>query len=224
MREGCPAGSRRGERDPYAVDEWIALRGGSAEKLDISGPAIIPDGLAIKLYPCCYALQRPIGAASSLRAEGVEVTSIHRIVVRTPTATVKPLIRVRPRTGLEAKCSLEYAVVAALLDEHTGFATFSAEQVRRPEAARLIELVEVDLTEAGDQLLSGEVEIGVDAADGVRRRTLAYPPGSPRNPATAEELRLKIADCLTGRPVLPEGITWASAADLLRTHLTERGD
>ena len=139
--------------DPYAVDDWIALLGGGVEKVDLSGPAI-PGGLAIKLYPCCYALQRPIGAAAALCAEGVDVSAIRRIVVRTPKVTVKPLVHSRPRTGLEAKFSLEYAVAAALLDEHIGFDTFSDEQVGRPEVTRLIELVEVDLTGGGDQLLS----------------------------------------------------------------------
>lgn len=204
--------------DPYAVDEWIGLLGGSTEKLDFSGSAV-PGGLAIKVYPCCYALQRPIGAAASLRAEGVDVSSIQRIVVGTPRVTVKPLIHSRPRTGLEAKFSLEYAIVAALLSEHVGFDTFSDAQVRRPEALRLIELVEVELTEGGDHLLSGTVEVEVYDANGIHRSTLAHPPGSPQNPPTDEDLRLKIADCLAGIPVQPDDITWASAAGLLRTHL-----
>ncbi|HEY8653246.1 MAG TPA: MmgE/PrpD family protein [Dermatophilaceae bacterium] len=214
--------------DPYAVDDWIALLGGRVENVDLSGPAI-PDGLAIKLYPCCYALQRPIGAAAALRAEGVDVSSIRRIVVRTPKVTVKPLIHSRPCTGLEAKFSLEYAVLAALLDEHIGFDSFSDERVDRQDVTRLIELVEVDLTEGGSQLLSGEVEVEVHSGGGVgpitvSRSTLAYPPGSPQNPATDEDLRLKVADCLTGIPVEPDDITWASAADLLRTYLTQQGD
>jgi len=205
--------------DLYALDEWIALLGGSPDKVDLSGPAI-PDGLAVKIYPCCYALQRPIGAAAALRADGVDGASIRRIVVRTPKVTVKPLIHSRPRTGLEAKFSLEYSVVAALLDEHIGFDTFSDEQVRRPEAAALVELVEVDLSDGGDQLLSGEVEVEVHTPEGVRRKTLAYPPGSPQNPASAQDLRRKVADCLAGIPIEAGDITWASAADLLRTRLT----
>ena len=214
--------------DLYAVDDWIALLGGGVEKVDLDGPAI-PDGLAIKLYPCCYALQRPIGAAAALRGEGIDVSSIRRIVGRTPKVTVKPLIHSRPRTGLEAKFSLEYAVVAALLDEHIGVDSFSHEQVGRPEVTRLIELVEVELTDGGDQLLSGEVEVEVHSGGGVdpitvSRSTLAYPPGSPQNPATEKGLRLKVSDCLAGIPVEPDDITWASAADLLRTHLTQQGD
>ena len=107
--------------------------------------------------------------------------------------------------------------------------SFSDEQVGRPEVTALIELVEVDLTEGGSQLLSGEVEVEVHSGGGVgpitvSRSTLAYPPGSPQNPATDEDLRLKVADCLTGIPVEPDDITWASAADLLRTYLTQQGD
>lgn len=205
--------------DPYAVDDWLELLGGSPERLAVDGPAI-PDGLAIKLYPCCYALQRPIGAAAALRAEATDPASIRRIVVRTPRATVKPLIHSRPRTGLEAKFSLEYAVVAAFLDEHTGFATFGDDAVRRPLAQRLVELVEVDLTEGGDYLLSGEVEVELHTDTGVSRAALAHPPGSPQNPPTDNDIHRKVADCLTGIPVGPADISWESAADLLRSHLT----
>jgi len=204
--------------DWRAVDDWLALVGGSAERMVLSGPAI-PDGLAIKLYPCCYALQRPIGAATAVRAQGLEGSTIQRIVVRTPKGTVKPLIHSRPRTGLEAKFSLEYAVAAALLDEHIGFATFTDGQVGRAEATRLAALVEVDLSEGGNQLLSGQVEVEVHTTDGVRRQVLADPPGSPKNPPSERELQRKIADCLAGTPVRPPDITWAAAPDLLRTYL-----
>ena len=83
------------------------------------------------------------------------------MVVRTPTGTVQPLIHSRPRTGLEAKFSLEYSLAAALLDKHLGFATFTDKPVTRPEAPRLVELVEVELTDGGDGLLAGEVEVEV---------------------------------------------------------------
>jgi 2-methylcitrate dehydratase PrpD len=204
--------------DVSAVDAWMALVGGSPEALDLGGPAI-PDGLAIKLFPCCYALQRPIGAAASLREKVGDLGDIKGIVVRTPRATVKPLIHSRPRTGLEAKFSLEYAVVAALLEERAGFAAFTDEGAQRAEAGRLVELVEVDLTEGGDHLLSGEVEVQVATADGEHRAVLAYPPGSPQNPPTAEDLRLKVDDCLAGIPISAAEITWQGAAEVLRTHL-----
>ncbi len=134
------------------------------------------------------------------------MSSIRRIVVRTPKGTVKPLICFRPRTSVEAKFSRESAVRVALLDEHIGFDSFSDEQVGRPELTRLIVLVEVDLTEGGSQLLCGEVEVELHSGTGVgpitvSRSTLAYPPGHHRTGLPMRTLRLKLADCLTGIPV-----------------------
>src|SRR5262245_32974076 len=51
--------------DPAALDAWLGLAGGIPAAVDPSGPAV-PNGLAIKLYPCCYALQRPISTLSGL--------------------------------------------------------------------------------------------------------------------------------------------------------------
>ncbi len=51
--------------DPVALDAWLRLVGGDPGRLDLSGPAV-PGGLAIKIYPCCYALQRPISALAEL--------------------------------------------------------------------------------------------------------------------------------------------------------------
>src|SRR5947209_17346948 len=44
--------------DPAALDAWFDLVGGE----DTGGGESRGDGLAVKLYPCCYALQRPVHA------------------------------------------------------------------------------------------------------------------------------------------------------------------
>lgn len=203
--------------DLSAVEAWLALVGGEASLLAIDGP-VVPDGLAIKIYPCCYALQRPIAAVAETAA-GVDPGSVRRIVVRTPAGTVTPLIHSRPRTGLEGKFSLEYAAAVAILDDHQGFSSFSDEAVLRPEAQRLLELVEVDLTPGGEWLLEGEVQVEVHTDTEVLTGSLSYPPGSPQRPPTEEEFGRKLADCLSGLPLDRGSITWATAATLLREHL-----
>jgi len=208
--------------EPRAVDAWLRLLGGHPGEVEPGGPAV-PDGLAIKIYPCCYALQRPIAAVSEL-AGGLSPEEVRRIVVRTPAGTVTPLIHARPSTGLEGKFSLEYAVAAALLDEHQGFASFTDEAVRRPEAQRIVELVDVELTEGGEWLLDGEVELEIQTADEVRKTSLAFPPGSPRRPPSADELGRKLADCLDGLDVEPADLTWSAGAELLRRHLPVPAD
>src|SRR5207248_830825 len=146
---------------------------------DLAGPAV-PGGLAVKLYPCCYALQRPISALSELaRAAGVAAGQVSRIVLRTPEAAVTPLIHHRPVTGLQARFSLEYAAAAALIDGYPGLASFTDEAVRRPDARRLAGLVETKPEPGGSWLLDGTLEAIVHTRTGeIKQISQRIPPGS----------------------------------------------
>jgi 2-methylcitrate dehydratase PrpD len=139
--------------------------------------------------------------------------------VRTPTASVQPLIHHRPQDGLQGKFSLEYAVATAILDEQQGFEAFSDEAVRRLEAQRLVGLVETTLVDHGDSLLSGLVEIDLQTDDGVIHASLDYPPGSPQRPPDEEEMGQKVALCLAGSGVNAQAISWADGGELLRRTL-----
>jgi 2-methylcitrate dehydratase PrpD len=198
--------------DVSAVDAWFALVGG-AGTVDVGGPAV-PGGLAIKVYPCCYALQRPISALASL---GVDPAQVRGIVLRTPEATVAPLIHHRPSTGLQAKFSLEYAAATALLDPYPGFDAFTDAAVRRPAARDLMARVQTVLEPGGDWLLAGSLTASVETSGDTLHVTQQWPPGSPARPPAEDELRAKIADCTAGLTLGP--VTWSTAADLLRGHL-----
>jgi 2-methylcitrate dehydratase PrpD len=212
------------QADPTALDAWLSLVGGDGTAIDPSGP-LIPNGLAIKLYPCCYALQRPIAALAEL---DVDPGTVRRIVLRTPEATVVPLIHHRPETGLEGKFSLEYAAAAALLDHYPVFASFTDEAVRRDAARRLAGLVETKLEPGGDGLLDGEFEAEVHLGDGtVRRVRQQFPPGSPARPPTGDQLRAKLDDCVgdLARPTQagdPSEWTWENVPGILRRFLPWR--
>lgn len=203
--------------DVGAVDSWIELVGDASKDVDFSGPAV-PGGLAVKMFPCCYALQRPIDTLSKLRP-GLDPAQIGRIVLRTPAATVAPLIHHRPETGLQAKFSIEYAAATALLDQDNGLASFTDEAVRRPAARRLMEVVEVQLTDGGDGLLAGVLEAEVHAGGEVLRSRGRYPPGSPQRPPTDQEPGRKMAGCLAGTPVDPGSIDWSSAGGILHRYV-----
>jgi len=207
------------QADPTALDVWLGLVGGDPSAVDPSGPLkpAVPNGLAIKLYPCCYALQRPISALSGLSADPA---AVRRIVLRTPEATVVPLIHHRPDSGLQGKFSLEYAAATALLDEYAGFGSFTDAAVRRDEARRLVGLVETKLDPGGDWLLDGELEAEVHTADGaVLRVRQQYPPGSPARPPTPDQLAAKLADCVAGLDTDPGSWTWDNVATTLRRYL-----
>ena len=207
------------QADPAALDDWLALIGGNPAAVDAGGPAV-PGGLAVKMYPCCYALQRPISALAGLARAGLDPAQVRRIVVSTPEATVVPLIHHRPETGLQGKFSLEYAAAAALLDGHPGFASFTDAAVCRPAARRLAGLVETELAPGGSWLLDGELRAQVHLADRtVRRVSQQFPPGSPGCPPTGGQLDAKLADCLAGSGASAAGWTWDNAADVLRKEI-----
>ncbi len=205
--------------DPAAVDAWLELVGGDPAAIDTSPGPAVPGGLAVKIYPCCYALQRPISALASL-AGAIDPAGIRRIVLSTPEATVQPLIHHRPATGLEGKFSLEYAAAAALLDRYPGFSSFTDQAVRRAEAVRLTRLVDVQLRPGGSWLLDGVLDAEVHTAGGdVLTASERFPPGSPARPPTGSDLAAKLADCVRGLDTEPADWTWDNAAALLRRFL-----
>jgi 2-methylcitrate dehydratase PrpD len=152
-------------------------------------------GLAIKLFPCCYALQRPISALKQL-PHLPRPDEIKRIRVYTPASALQPLIHARPRTGLEAKFSLEYALAAFLTDGRADFKTFEDEAVQRESVQRLIEKVEAHATDRGEGLLAGDITIEIELAEGeTLEATLGQPPGAPGRPPTDDELNEKLEMC-----------------------------
>jgi 2-methylcitrate dehydratase PrpD len=206
------------DADPGALDDWVGLVGGDAGRLDLGGPAI-PGGLATKIYPCCYALQRPIAAIQELTGPAFDPAAVRRVVLRTPAGTVAPLLQHRPETGLQGKFSLAYAAAATILDGHPGLASFTDAAVRRPAARRLVDQVTIELTPGGEGLLDGELQAELELADGTARQTtLRYPPGSPANPPSPALLHRKLLDCTSDLNLDPATWTWATAADLLRTY------
>ncbi|MGI5460376.1 MmgE/PrpD family protein [Streptomyces sp. CA-249302] len=203
--------------EPRALEAWLELVGGTPTT-DFPAEPAIPGGLAVKLFPCCYAMQRPIAALRAVRDQvRGEVTGV---TVTTPAGTVQPLVHDRPSTGLEGKFSLPYAVAAALLDDCPGFDSFTDAAVRRPEAQKLVDLVRVELL-PGEvaTLLDGQVAVSVESAGGGEVYTeLAVPPGAPERPLSAGDLRAKAAACGADVPALLHGLTWASARDVLQRH------
>lgn len=196
--------------DPTALDQWLELVGGTWTGLTHERSAV-PGGLATKLFPCCYALQRPISAVLAL--EPVPIGQIRAIAVKTPESSLKPLIHRRPRTGLEGKFSLEYGIAAALLDGRPGFRSFEDEAVRRPDAQRLLERVNAYPTNTGEGLLDGSLHIEVRLENGDQRSTeLELPPGAPERPPSDDELAHKLEMCGAGELA---AATWEGAHALV---------
>lgn len=207
--------------DLSVVEQWLELMGASALSFD-DPDVIVPGGLAIKLFPCCYAMQRPISAVRESVSD-VTASEVDRVVVTTPAGTVKPLIHHRPTTGLEGKFSMEYAIATAMLDGFPTLDCFTDASVSRPAAQSLLTRVETHPTPGGDGVLAGNLELAVHLRDGsIRTGSMAVPPGAAGRPPSREELAAKIAGCGRDLPAILDGITWADAATLLKDRITPR--
>lgn len=213
----------RGARSASGVlDEWLRIHGAQQPEL-IVGPEhptqSLAGSLAVKVFPCCYALQRPMVAASELRKSGVCSEEVRSITVYAPEATMKPLIHHRPTSGLEGKFSLEYGVAAALLDEYPGFASFDDRAVERREAQAVAQLVRFAPEPGGDSLLSGRCLLTAELRDGSRREVaIKVPPGAPGGETFPTFFHQKIIDC--GLSTMDLSLTsWESARDFVFAEL-----
>jgi 2-methylcitrate dehydratase PrpD len=201
--------------DRAALAQWLRLVGGTAAAVELA--PVVPGGVAVKPYPCCYALQRVIAAVDeALDGRSVPAGEVERVTVSLARDVLRPLVHQRPRTGLEGKFSLPYAVAAAVLDERPGLWSFTDRAVRRPEARALMERVEVVTTPGGGGLLAGTVEVEIALLrGGALNASVAIPPGAPERGLSYEQLSAKVLDCAgaeTGRSILD--VSWNSARQL----------
>jgi 2-methylcitrate dehydratase PrpD len=198
--------------DARALDQWLALVAAADLEPLLEGPAV-PGGLAVKLSPCCYALQRPIHAVGeALQKAPVGPEEIDAILVTAPGDMLRPLIHHRPQTGLQGKFSLEYAVAASVLDGRPGFTSFTDAAVARAAASDLIERIEIREVPGGEGLLSGTVRVELRTRSGrTRSAEVELPPGAPGRPPTDVELAAKVTDCAGARTSAVAALTWARA-------------
>lgn len=161
-------------------------------------------GLDVKLYPNCYATHRAVQAMLSLRREhGIGPDDVAAVEVVTSAAAQAPLVFARPRTGLEGKFSMQYAMAAALIDGAVTLASFTDRQVARPAVQAL--LPRVTTTEADGAPLPrwARVTVRLRAGSGGSRagasvsRTVETLDGSAAAPVPDHRLIAKLTACLT---------------------------
>lgn len=208
--------------DLRVIDAWLGLVSEPPFDLGLDSPEMIPGGLAVKVYPCCYALQRPIACAADV-ARDIDPGEVERIEVWLTESAVQPLVHHRPTSGLEAKFCLEHALAVGITDGFAGFDSFSDASVHRPEVARLTRRVSVHLAPGGSGLLEDVVRVGMVTTDGrTHSGEIDIPPGAPGRPVTREQLAHKVRDCVgdMADTVLDAG--WNDIADLLENSTTPK--
>jgi len=161
--------------------------------------SIISPGIWLKYYPACGGNHSPIEAALKLRKQ---YTFKPEDVVEVDCAVApflpQMLIHHHPRTGLEGKFSLEFAVSVSLIDGQALMPQFTNERVNAPDIQAFLPKIKYHvLPELGTATdLNKPVTVTITLKNGKKVSvTENKPTGTPANPMNAEQLRQKFTAC-----------------------------
>ena len=186
--------------NPEALADYLKLHHGPAEAdavaiLETLGKAydVVAPGLSIKKYPCCRFAHLPLDAVFTLlEREKFAPADVETLTIRIQPGADDALIYKQPRTALEGKFSMEYALAAALLDGRVALASFTDEMVLRPAVRALMARVHTEY----------KPEPGAEAVartrHGEHRAAATVVRGDPANPLSRDELLQKCYQCLDG--------------------------
>jgi 2-methylcitrate dehydratase PrpD len=159
-------------------------------------------GIEVKKYPLGYATHRTLDGVMDLLGEfpTLRLSEIDCVEVTTNYRATVPLIYASPQTGLEGKFSMQYAVVAALLDRKVGLTSFEDSAVQRPEVQAFLSRVTV--REGAPPLFPRWASLRVVLRNGqVLAKRVDQLRGSKELPLSDAELIAKGIDCCAyGRP------------------------
>jgi 2-methylcitrate dehydratase PrpD len=160
------------------------------------------DRVSVKLFPCCYATHRLIGAALDARKKLGSTLFRQpdtRMILRVPARSIEVLIYPYPRRGNEGKFSPRFPVAAALADGPPTLAHFSDVVVQRPDIVDIghrLDIVEDQSQPSGGAIDFGTVALEVSSGGktvGTFERQ--HIPGDPNDPPASEALAAKFESC-----------------------------
>jgi 2-methylcitrate dehydratase PrpD len=158
-------------------------------------------GLNVKKYPLCFAAHRALdGMLDLLAAHPISAAQVKRVVVTISRRNKSTLRYERPRTGLEAKFSMHFAMSAALLAGRAGLPELDDAFVQRDDVQAMMRRVEVLPEDQEDPGRPGEAPedvVLVETLDGREfSRAVDYVRGGPEKPLLPGELFSKFQACL----------------------------
>ena len=159
-------------------------------------------GLNIKRYPLCYSTHRAIDAMLGIvAAHDLAPQDVRQIRVGAGVPELLMLRNHAPRTGLEAKFSMEFAMACALVARGVGIAELSDAFVRRPDVVEI--MGKVHCTGIHDGIAGmpdsppDTVEVELTSGTVLTHPPVQYARGSWQNPLGRSDLMTKFIDCAT---------------------------
>jgi 2-methylcitrate dehydratase PrpD len=165
---------------------------------------IVETGITVKLYPSCAATHPSLDALLDLRRQhGFNAEDVESIEVMVDPVTPTVLIYPEPRSGLEAKFSMQFCLAAAAALGRVGIDTFDDMRLADPAIRRLSSRVVVRVDDAlgrsGPALTQAHVTVRLAGGEVLAARARGAR-GYPERPASRDELDAKFRAC-AGRAV-----------------------
>jgi 2-methylcitrate dehydratase PrpD len=157
-------------------------------------------GINIKRYPMCYGAHRSIDAMLDLTDEhDLESSAIDTIDVRIGATQGLMLRNHDPKTGLQAKFSMEFAMASAVIARRVGLKELTDGFVLRDDVKDAMRKVRVSTTDErmADMPFAPDDRVSVTLTGGQRlvHEPVVRPKGSWQKPLSDNELRDKFMDC-----------------------------
>ncbi len=157
-------------------------------------------GVNIKRYPMCYGAHRSIDAMLDLAAEhDLDGNAIDTIDVRIGSTQSLMLRNHEPRTGLEAKFSMEFAMASAVIARRVGLRELTDTFVNRDDVKAVMRKVRVTTTDErmADMPFAPDDRVSVTLKGGetFAHEPVSRPKGSWQKPLSEGELQDKFMDC-----------------------------
>lgn len=159
--------------------------------------------ISVKKYPICYCTHRCIDGMFDLLAETpVRPDDVERIDVSISRRNAIILHHHAPKTGLEAKFSIEFAVVAPIIAGRVGLEELSDRFVLRQDVQAMMAKVIITLDPNEDPNRPGYAvhdTVAITLKDGRRLDSgpIRSARGDHNSPLKQSELRSKFEDCLS---------------------------
>jgi 2-methylcitrate dehydratase PrpD len=156
-------------------------------------------GISIKPYPS-GSLSHPAMSemARLIAMHDIRAEQVQKVDVGANHAMVQALLHHRPKTGLEAKFSMEFCMAILLLERKAGLGQFADAVVQRPDVQQLLEKVHYYIDPKAEAA-------GYDKMTSMLRVTLkngqivsgeaSFGKGSPTDPMSYDEVAAKFHGC-----------------------------
>src|SRR5581483_10044657 len=179
---------------PGKFDAAKALAGWGAP-LEIEEKSI-----ALKQFPCCGSTHPAIMMMLQLaREEAIRPDDVRRLEILPHGRRLRHTNTPHPQTPLQAKFSVQSAVVRALLDGAVRLKDFEGEAHLEPAVTRLLALTEArphpDMADDSDKQWGAEVIVTLKDGRRLSRRVDDLVGRGGDNPMTQDELWEKFSDC-----------------------------